>query len=201
MKRILISILLVLLSVPGIFAQKVIGSYTLSHFNKSYPIEIGPIRNGKFRIYIGIEAKNSTIAFFSFENSSLRELLDALEEMKNKFQKWSKVATDNNVTEITKSMDIKFPYAKAEWKSYRWFSSFSHDKWKPEFHILQDGTYVVRINTTVRDPYTYKDKDIHETINWIFSSAEELDELIAQLDEKMFAKLVEEENAKSALFK
>ena len=202
MKRILISVLLVTLYVSGIFAQrKVIGSYTLSHFNKSYPVEIGPIENGKFRIYIGVEAKNSTEAEISIENQSLRKLLDALEAMKSKFPEWSKVATDNNVTKITKPMDIKFPYVRAHWKSYGWFSSFVYDKWNPEFHIMEDGTHVVRLNEPVRDPYTYKDRDVHETIYWVFSSTEEIDEVLKLIDEQRIAEIVKEEQDKSALFK
>lgn len=206
MRKILISILLVAISVTGIFAQnvKIIGSYTLSHFDKSYPIRLRIIDSELFYIQADIEVKNSDRAYIEIGDSKLREFLVSLDEMKHKFQEWSKVATDNNVTDLQKKMDIEFPYARVLWRAYdintgtdKWFDDYIKTLY-PDFLILEDGTQLVRITQVV---FSSSNKYIYETVHWVFSSTEEIDDLITQLDEEKIAQIVKGEEAKSALFK
>ena len=198
MKKKLFSLMLCVFCVVALNAEKVVATYTLSYFNKTYDIEASEIKNDKFSVYIGVNAEsNSTKAMIEVESDKLEEFKQALLQMKEKFIDWSKVAKENNVKEMTKEMDISFPSTTICWLGSKWFFSFGQ-KLKPKFLILDDGRFVV---TFVKKVTASSNEYIDEKIYWVFSDSKEIDELISKLDvEKLKSKL--QENVKAAdLFK
>jgi hypothetical protein len=198
MKKIVLSLFISALCTIAVYGEKVVGNYSLSYFNRSYDIEASKIKDGKFTVYIEVNGESeSTKAMLSVENDDLEEFTQSLLQMKTKFEEWSKVAKDNNVTDMNKDMDIKFPSTTICWLGTKWYFSFGH-KLTPKFLILDDGRYVV---TIVKKVTSSSNQYIDETIYWVFSDPKEIDDLVSQLDsEKIKAKLEAIENA-SDLFK
>ncbi|MDR0367613.1 MAG: hypothetical protein LBH82_00550 [Bacteroidales bacterium] len=180
------------------FAEKVVGTYSLSYFNKQYDIEASEIKNGKFSVYIQVSAERDfTRAMIEVKSSDLEEFTQFLTQMKDKYVEWANVAKENNVTDMSKDMDFKSPSTTICWSSSKWFFSFGH-KLQPRFLILDSGKMVVTIHKKVT---ASSNQYIDEKIYWVFSDATEIDELISQLNaEKIISKLQEKENA-SDLFK
>jgi hypothetical protein len=198
MKKILFLLACSLCFLNVAFAEKVVGKYSLSYFDKTYEIEASEIKKDKFSIYIQVSAKKSnTRAMLEIESDKVDELKQALSKMKEKFVEWSNIARDNNVTDMTKSMDIRFPSMSICWRSSKWFFSFEH-RFQPEFMILESGKHVVFIT---KKATSSSNKYIDETIYWVFAYPEEIDELISQLDiERIKSELTKTQN-ESDLFK
>jgi hypothetical protein len=198
MKKILLIIACLLCFLNVALAERVVGRYSLSYFDKTYEIEASKIERGKFSVFIQVSAKDAdTRAMLDITNDKVDELKQALSEMKEKFMEWSNIAKDNNVTEMEKTMDIRFPSMSVCWHGSKWFFSFGH-KFQPKFMILESGKHIVLITRKVTSS---SNKYIDETIYWVFSNPEEIDELISQLDiERIESELTKTKN-ESELFK
>ena len=199
MKKIYLSIIVCLFCSLVAHAQGVfVGNYTMSYFHKSYDIKASELKNGEFTVYIQVSAeRESTRAMISIESDKLEEFKQSLVQMKEKFEEWSKVAKDNNVTSILKEMGIKFPSTTFCWLGSEWFFSFEQ-KVNPKFLVLSDGNPVALFMKTVESS---SNQYIDETFYWVFSNSEEIDKLISQLNyEKIKSELEKKENA-SDLFK
>lgn len=198
MKRKLLSLSLCVFCAIGLNAEKVVATYSLSYFNKTYDIEASEIKNDKFSVYIGVSAEHSsTEAMIEVESGKLVEFKQALLQMRDKYVEWSKVAKENNVKDMSKEMDISFPSTTICWKGSKWFFSFGQ-RLTPRFLILDDGRFVV---TFVKKVTASSNEYIDEKIYWVFSDPKEIDELISNLDiEKIKSKLQEKEKA-ADLFK
>ena len=198
MKKIYLSIIVCLFCSLVAHAEKVIGHYTMSYFNESYDIGASEIENGKFTVYIQVRAEREfTRAMISIESDKLEKFKQSLVQMKEKFEEWSKVATDNNVTEMAKEMGIKFPSTTFCWLSSKWFFSF-RQKVNPRFLILDNGNHVAFFVKKVKSS---SNKYIDETFYWVFSNSEEFDELISKLDYEKIKSELEKKESASDLFK
>ena len=197
-KSVLTTLFLLFCVANGSFATKVVATYSLSYFEKQYDIEASEIKNGKFSVYIQVNADEmSTRAMINVESADLEEFVRFLLQMKVKYVEWSEVAKANNITDMSKEMDIKSPSTTICWQGSKWFFSFGH-KLQPRFLILDSGKMVVSIYKKVT---ASSNQYIDEKIYWVFSDPKEIDELVYQLDaEKIKEKLLKEENA-SDLFK
>lgn len=179
-------------------AQEVIDNYTMSYFNKSYDIEASKEKNGDFTVYIQVSAERvSTKANYMIKSDRLHEFKEALLFTRDKYVEWAKIAKDNNVTDMTKNIDAKFPNIDIAWLSSKWFFSFG-EKLSPTFMILKNGQFVVSfVNKNTASSNRY----IDETTYWVFADVKEFDEVIQKLDyDKIKGKLEKIEN-KADLFK
>ena len=69
MKKVLSVVLVLLVSSIALSADKVVGEYRMSYFDKSYEIEASEIKNGKFSIYIyGQGERESDKIFMSIDS-------------------------------------------------------------------------------------------------------------------------------------
>lgn len=181
-----------------ISAQEVIDNYTMSYFNKNYEIEASTGKNNNFTIYIQVNAERSkTKANYMIKSDKLNEFKEALILTKDKYVEWTKVAKENNVTDMSKDIDIKFPNIDIAWLGTKWFFSFGK-KLSPKFMILKNGQNIVSFvnkNTASSNQY------IDETTYWVFADVKEFEEFILKLDfDKIKVKLEKSEN-KAELFK
>ena len=95
-KFILLNFLLMLSM--SVFAEKLVGEYYSSYWNKKFDIEASEIKKEKFSIYIQVPAKNdNTKAMLEFSSSDIEDLKGTLLAIKDKFNEWSQIAKDNNV--------------------------------------------------------------------------------------------------------
>ena len=197
MKKMFLNIILCLFISISANAEKVVGSYTLSYFDRTYDIEASEIKNGKFSIYIQVSAeREATKAMICVESSDLDKFKQSLIQTRDKYEEWSKVAKDNNVKDMSKEMDIKYPSMTVCWLGSKWF--FSNQKLQPRFLIVDSGKHLV---TFIKKVKASSNQYIDETIYWVFSSSKEIDELLSQLDFTTIKSKLEERESESGLFK
>lgn len=197
MKKYILSLIIILFS-TNIFAEKVVAIYHSDYWEKDFDIEATEIENGKFSVYIQVPAKNDhTRAMLEFESSDIEQLKATLLQVRDKFAEWSKIAHDNNVTDMNKEMEFKLPLSTICWHGSKWFFSFRH-KLQPQFSILDDGKHVVSF---VRKATASSNQYIDETIYWVFASPQDIDEFISVLNvDKIKEQLLSKEKA-ADLFK
>lgn len=197
MKKIFVVLLCLFCATNVSHAEKVVGSYLSQYFDQTYEIEAAETKTGALSIYIQVSAKSTgTRAMINLTGSEIGAFKSALLQTKDKFVEWSKVAKDNNVAEMNKEMDIKFPSMTVCWLGSKWFFSFGV-KIKPSFIILDSGKHVVSFTKTVKSS---SNEYIDEKIYLVFEDPAEIDELLSQINEdKIMVKLKESSNAE-ALF-
>lgn len=197
MKKKFITALICLFATLNLSAQEKIGSYPCSYFETEYDVEAS-LKDGKYSFYVGIGAESKrTTANLQFYGESLDEFKNKLVKVKSKYEEWTKVAKENNVTKMTKEMDFNLPEVTVCWLGSKWFFSFNKAL-TPKFMILGGGQpSVVFVKKVTASSNEY----IDETIYWVFSSPSEIQKLIDILDfDKIKQKLGGEEKTKE-LFK
>ena len=88
-----------------------------------------------------------------------------------KYLNWVKVAKDNNVTEIDKEFDIKFPSVTIAWSGSKWWFSFGQ-RVKMRFLILDSGKMIAVWAPKVTSS---SNRYIDEQIYFAFEGAEDFD--------------------------
>lgn len=193
----LFCLLITLIVVNFAYAEKKIGSYRLSYFDKEYDIKVSELKNGKFTVYIHTESKGSSQSTLLVESNDLENFITALQTMKDKYVEWSRVAKDNNVTEMSKEIEVKFPKTTVAWFGSKWYFSFDK-KLQPRFVIMDDGTHVASIVTKFTSS---SNRYIDETIYWVFSDPSDIDDLISNLDVNKILAELNKSSSDADLFK
>lgn len=177
MKKTVLILAMLLMSLVA-HALETVGNYQNSYFGKKYSIEASQ-KNGKINdVYIEIDAKNSKTAYLLVEGKDLEIFKTALELVRDKYIDWVKIAKDNNVTEMEKEFDIKFPSVSIAWYGSKWWFSFGK-KMKMRFSILDSGKMVAVWAPKVT---ASTNEYIDERIYFVFDGIEDFNNLISQLN-------------------
>ena len=177
------------------FAQEKVGTYSCAYFDKEMDVEY----SAKLKeYYIQIRGEsNTTLAFFTIKTSKIDDFRKALSDTKAKYIEWTKVAKDNNVKEYDKDMDIKFPSGGGAWYGSKWWFTFYATP-TPRF-LITDGKYLCLLFSGKK--FTASSNEyINEKVYWVFSSPEEIDELLALLTEEALNKVKQEQQKTDDLF-
>lgn len=159
-------------------AEQVVGTYHSSFFEKKFEIEASQKNNKLKTVYIGIEAKDSKDAVISVEGDDLEEFKTSLCFVRDKYLEWVKIAKENNVTEMDKEFEIKFPKVDIAWLGSKYWFSFNK-KVNMSFLILDDGKMVARWCPKV---VSSTNRYIDEVIYFVFENEDDFNSLINQLD-------------------
>lgn len=177
MKRIFLLISIMILAVCA-KAEQTVGKYQNTYFGKEFEIEAA-LKNDKIQsVYIGIEAKDAKHAFIAIDGKDLESFKTALELVKAKYLDWVKVAKGNNVTEMDKEFDIKFPSVTIAWSGSKWWFSFGQ-RVKMRFLILDNGKMIAVWAPKVTSS---SNRYIDEQIYFALEGAEDFDNLLSQLN-------------------
>lgn len=177
MKKILL-LFIALVATLAIKAEQQVGSFSNSYFNKKYTIEAAEKNDKLQSVYIGVESKDSRSAFICVDGKNLELFKTALELVRDKYLEWVQVAKDNNVTEINKEFDIKFPSVDVAWSSSKWWFSFGK-KINMKFIIFDDGKIVASWAPKVTSS---TNRYIDEQIYFVFACEDDFNNLISQLN-------------------
>lgn len=200
MKRFFTILLLSFISI-NIFAEDEIATYSMTYFSeagKNLRIEASkPNSNGEFTYYIQVIGERITDeVFISIESKYLPEFIANLYLLKNKFNEWSKIAKENNITEMNKEMPFTIKNIDIAWYSSKWWFSFGHSL-TPVFKILDDGRYVV---TIVKKVTSSSNQYITKKFYIVFDNVNDIDKLIECLNTEMVYKHYSEKDKKNELF-
>lgn len=151
---------------------------------------------------------------------NIRAFITSLTEVRNKFIDWVEVAHKNNITSLNKEMNISFPEICIHWTS---FAVHRHQKTstpnptyrncriklQPVF-LLQDNEWVEKLFDVKKNvPYVVfsgkatsaNNQFIETQYNFSFSSVNEIDELIANIQIDTIEEKLDKRLAKDSLFK
>lgn len=177
MKKTLLLISIMLLAICA-YAEQTVGRYQNTYFGKEFEIEASQKNEKIETVYIGIVAKDAKSAFISVDGKDLESFKTALELVKTKYLDWVKVAKENNVTEMDKEFDIKFPSVSIAWSGSKWWFAFGV-RIKMRFLILDNGKMVAVWAPKVTSS---SNRYIDEQIYFALEGEEDFDSLISQLN-------------------
>ena len=179
MKKLLILIVSMFVSLSmNTWAEQIVGSFENTYFGKNFTIEAYQENNKLKKVYIEVLAKDSKSAFICVSGDDLELFNTSLELVRDKFLSWVKIAKDNNVTEMNKEFDIKFPSVSVSWYGSKWWFAFYQEP-KMSFLILDDGRMLALWIPKVASS---SNEYIDETIYFVFETEEDFNSLIKQLN-------------------
>ena len=189
MKKFFVIVFLFMVTVAK--AEQKVGEFYNSYFKKNYAIEALQ-KDGKLEsVFIGVESKGSKESFIKVEGSDLETFKLSLNLVKSKYAEWVKVAKANHITEMNKAFSISFPKVEIYWLGSKWWSSYKL-KVELKFIILDDGQMVALWAPTAKH---WNNEYIDETIYFVFSTIEDFDNLIKQLNSQdILNKLLQTKN-------
>ena len=106
-------------------AQEEVGTYYNNYFKEEFTIEASQKNNKISDIYIEVSAKKSSQSFINIGGDDLETFKASLIALRDKYLSWVKIAKDNNVTEMNKEFDIKFPSVTVAWVGSKWWFDFN----------------------------------------------------------------------------
>jgi hypothetical protein len=135
MKNLLL-ILILALCATQTFAQQKLTEYESSYFGKSYAVNVAKSKEGKISFYIDLESmdKTSKTGFVIIEEKDLESFLSSIQASKEMYAKWKKTAIDNNVTELSKEMNVP---------KFKCSAGFSYGKWQFDFSVLPSSSFKI----------------------------------------------------------
>ena len=164
-----------LLIVIGMQAQDKVGTYYSSYFKKEYKVEAS-LSSGELSIYFDIEGESNSdnVCINIKGEQEITSFITALTLAKQKYSEWTSVAINNNVTKMSKEMDISFPRVTICWSGSKWWFAFRH-RLSPRFMVTESGDCVfVMSGTATASSNEYIDQKYYLA----FSTPEDFDMLI-----------------------
>lgn len=198
MKKINILCFLFFAIILSVNAQKKVDSYYNEYFEKDFDILVAEDeKKEEYTLYLGVSAEREhREAVISIKSKDLKKSRETLIQIKEKFIEWSKIAKENNVTDMTKSMDYSLSRVTVAWYGSKWFFAFNQTL-RPTFSILKDGRHIIFFTKKVT---ASSNEYIDEEIYWAFLTPEEIDIIISWLDAGKIKKLMDSEKNKKDLF-
>ena len=177
MKKIIIIAVMAMVAATSAAKLESIGEYDMSFFHKSYLIKMGEAPNGGYSFYVESEPRGDDDTFVAaIFNTKKNDIISQMEQIKGKYQEWSKIAKDNNIVDYVKAFDMKLKGIP----SFIWLNdaqvAFETD-YDVIFHVSSTGD--CRVSISVGEIKAFNNRFI--TCNGmmlVFSSVEEIDNFI-----------------------
>lgn len=113
MKHLILSIICAIMAI-GCHAQIQVSEFTIAG-DKTYKVVLLVKKEKPYKVSIACETKGGSKGEIWIKPNEVGKFRDALIAVKSKFDEWNQVASDNNVTETSKEMQIKFPKEEFVW--------------------------------------------------------------------------------------
>lgn len=183
------------------FSQEKIGSYNSLFFSKNFDVTASkPDAKGEFSYYIDCSSKDSSskLASLILKNKDVPEFVEFLKSIKETYSKWSLTAKENKVSELEKNI---------EYKKLNYSAAFIYGKWNFDFSVnlttrfkIINGKYLLIVDSdelqSSSNQYIKSDG-----FRIVFSSAQEFDELINNLNINLVTEFYNKKNGQEDLFK
>ena len=182
--------------------------YHLSYFNREFFIKaydtgtcVMELSNGKMvkskshteptgdmMIFVQMPTVgNSENASILLNNEELGYFVSFLKRMKNTYVKWLERDTKGKERKMRNDLEFESHMMPISWDNPTRWTSF--DKLKSKFEFDENGQLLISIRKKV---IAFEDRNVSEIIHCVFSSVEEIDNLIEMLD---LQKMIEEQHA------
>lgn len=178
MKRTILFIL-TLCAVLTIEGQEKVGTYYSTYFGKECDVEAGTSNSGELSIFFDIMgSSDSDDVCINIKGGDIYSFISALTLAKQKHSEWVTVAVNNNVTKMTKAMDIDFPRVTIGWLGSKWWFDFAHHI-EPVFMITESGKHLCVISGTAT---ASSNEYIDQKYYLVFETSEDFDALIGAIN-------------------
>ena len=177
-------------------AQEEVGTYYNNYFKEEFTIEASQKNNKISDIYIEVSAKKSSQSFINIGGDDLETFKASLIALRDKYLSWVKIAKDNNVTEMNKEFDIKFPSVTVAWVGSKWWFDFNR-KISMRFLILESGKMVAVWAPKVT---ASSNEYIDETIYFTFECEDDFNNLLDKLNSQVMLDILQNRQNKEDLF-
>ena len=172
-------IFMLLLSTLFMNAQEKIGVYHSSYFDVDQDVSASYNSRNVLSMYIQVMGEHSKdMVNLSFDGDEITEFINALKQTKEKFLEWKAIAEQNNVKDMMKEFDIKFPRTTVAWYGSQWWFCFSH-KLTPKFLVSETGKCIFLMSSKV---HSSRNEYIDMTYYFALTEASDFDELIEAMD-------------------
>lgn len=114
MKQKIICMIAAFMVAIGIHANIAIDSYSNSH-GDSFNVVLLTKKDKPYRVSIECETKGNSKGEIWIKPSDVGKFRDALVSLKAKYAEWNETAKENNITDVSKDMPVKFPKVEFVW--------------------------------------------------------------------------------------
>lgn len=201
MKHLLIIFLLININLI-VKAQTKLDDYQMIYFKKSFDINVSQEKNdtSKYTYYIdgsSADARHEKVCL-DIPSKSIPDFITFLNTAKQTYSKWQETAKANNVTELTKDIEIK---------NFKCGAAFVYGDWNFDFNILLsprvkivDGKMLLIIGTGELQSSSNQFMK-HDGLLLAFTNTNEVDDFIGKLNLSKARALFSKKNNTDALFK
>lgn len=203
MKKLLFTLALSVLPLIGFAQNENFGEFQMSYFKtkSNHYIQLTD-KNGELeRIFIeGFSMDNtSNDGMFIIDVKKIEQFKAYLTEMKNKYVEWTETAKTNNVTEL----DKEIPYSNKNTYS----AGFKYGSWQFDFSVTPTARFkiidkeillIIESQKLQSSSNRYIDS---KGLVLVFSSVNEIQDLINQLDITKMNESIKKDTSKNDLFK
>jgi len=184
-------------------AQEKFTSYDNTYGGKTYEIQIDAKEKEKFSLYIDAMSLDRTHekGGITIDQKQHQDFLNAIAEAKSKYEEWVKIAKENNVKELDKTMTIKSKAGGYFLYGSKWNFQFLVNL-KFDFKILESKgeiKYLLLIRTGELQSSSNQFMKV-DGIALVFSSTKEMDEFTTAISTEKITEFVSKPK-KDALFK
>lgn len=203
MKKLLLSTGFIFAIIITLTAQEKIGTYEMQYFSKGYDVmATEPKENGDYSFYISVEPVESIndLVVITINQSKLYDFKNILGEAKAVYEKWKNTAIANKIKDLDKEINLDHINFSTGWYyGNEWHFDFSTGL-TAKFKIL-DGDYLLIIQNN--NSLQASDNQFIESDGFlcVFSSAEEIDHLLSQLNLKTVTAFFNAKKSKENIFK
>lgn len=200
-KIMIIAAILTFMFNGNVFGQEKIATYNSTYLSKNFEIQAGkPNEKGDFDYYIDCYSadKSSSKASLMLKNKEVPEFIEFLSSIKDTFLKWKQTAIENKVTELDK---------KINYKNLNYRGAFLYGKWNfdysvnisARFRIINNKYLLIIDSDALQSSSNQFIKS--DGFRFVFSSDQEVDELINGLNVDKVKDYYADKNGKEDLFK
>ena len=203
MKKIIIINIAILLTAVA-FGQKTISSFEI--LDKEFEFQATEPKDGKYDLYIygyGLD-KIYKKGGISIKYDKISKFVDALQFSKTKYKEWTNIAKENNVTDLSKTIEVEIPTVMG------FFLTTS--KFHFDFTANPYIKYLVSKNSSGNVEYKLvifssklnaSDNQYIEADNFVYAfySEEEINNFIKLFDKSLVDKTFSAQKTKNDLFK
>lgn len=180
--------LMFLIGIPSMMAQeKFVATYFNSYFNEEFDIRAKDFKNKNSEVvYIEIKGEYTDEAYIEVWARNLDKFRNSLELVRDKFIEWENVAIENNVQNMSKKFDIKFPLIGVYWYTSKWWSNYGIGI-RMTFEILPSGKAIAKWMPKIK---ASSNQFVDQQFYLVFQNEEDFNALIELLDlQKIVAKM------------
>ena len=188
--------LLLLVSIPLIL-QSQVAKYHSSYFGVDFSITASYEKNSKKNYITSLEVQGDpdTPAYILLNKKELYLFRETLVKLKDKYIEWAQIATENNVAEATKEINVKLPSYTITWGNSRSWEAFG--KLTPVFSV-EDGSATIILGEEVS---ALTNEYIREAIYIVFANEADFDSLYEALNPDIIESYLQNSSNTLELFK